>query len=243
MNILEVKNLTVFPFNRSEPVLKNISFKVEKNTIHALLGPNGSGKSSLAYALMGIRRFKKVQGEIIFEGENISHLPTFKRARKGLTLTFQEPARFEGIKIIDYLLAGASQKSEEEAKEALQLVGLKPQDYLERFIDKNLSGGERKRVELASVVMSKPKLLILDEPDSGLDIIIYSEFYDLLESIRERIGASILLISHREEIAMIASKATLLWDGEIVKSGDFREVMREYCKLSGRRQICKNKIC
>ena len=243
MNILEIRNLSVFPFNKEEPVLENISFGIEKNSVFALLGPNGSGKSTLAYVLMGLSRFRKIEGQIFFEGKEISHLPPFKRAKLGLTLAFQESVRFEGIKVFDYLLAGAIEKSKGEAEKTLNLVGLEPSKYLERFVDKNLSGGERKRIELASVIIMKPKLLILDEPDSGLDVIIYNELYDLLKSIKKQTGASILLISHREETGRIADQAGLLWNGELVKSGDFKKVMWEYCKLSGRRKTCQRKIC
>lgn len=243
MNALDVKNLSVFPFNKKEPILKNISFSIEKNSIHALLGPNGSGKSTLAYALMGIPRFRNIKGQIFLNGKEISRLPSFKRARIGLTLAFQEPARFEGIKVFDYLLAGAAKKSLAEAEKALRLVGLNSSKYLERFIDKNLSGGERKRIELASVIIMKPKLLILDEPDSGLDVIIYNEIYELLESIQKQTKASILLISHREETGRIADQASLLWNGQLVKSGGFKKVMWEYCKLFGRKKTCQKKIC
>lgn len=243
MKILEVKNLSVFPFDKNEPILKNVSLSIEENSIYALLGPNGSGKSTLAYALMGLSRFWKVEGEVFFLGKEISHLPPFKRAKLGLTLAFQEPARFEGIKVYDYILAGTVKKSKKEAEEVLRIVGLDPSEYLERLVDKNLSGGERKRIELASVVAMKPKLLILDEPDSGLDIIIYNELYDLLKSVKKQTGASILLISHREETGGIADQASLLWKGRIVKSGNFREVMWKYCGLSGRREKCLSRYC
>lgn len=242
-NVLEIKNLSVFPFDKKEPILKRVSLAVRKGEIYALLGPNGSGKSTLAYVLMGLPRFRKIEGEIFLEGKKIFHLPPFKRAKLGLALAFQEPTRFEGIKVLDYLLAGATKKSKEEAEKALNLVGLEPSAYLDRLVDKNLSGGERKRIELASVVIMKPKILILDEPDSGLDVIIYNEFYNLLESIKQQTGASILLISHREETGQIAISASLLWQGELVKNGNFREVMQKYCQLSGRKKICQRKIC
>jgi len=243
MKILEVGYLSVFPFGETRPILKNISLSVEEGSIHVLLGPNGSGKSTLAYVLMGISRFRKIEGKILFKEKDISSLPPFRRAKLGLTLAFQEPARFEGIRVDDYILAGAVEKSAKEAKKALALVGLEPSAYFNRLVDKNLSGGERKRIELASVVVMKPKLLILDEPDSGLDLIIYSELYDLLESIKKRTGASILLISHREEAGRVADQASLLWKGELVKSGNFREVMWEYCRLSGRRGKCQSRYC
>lgn len=117
------------------------------------------------------------------------------------------------------------------------LVGL-DETFLNRKLDEKLSGGERKRIELASVIMMKPKLMILDEPDASLDIIVYNELYDLMLRIREEIGCSILLITHREEAGLIADKATFIHEGRSVKSGRFRAVMSEYCKAMGARERC-----
>ncbi len=241
--ILEVKNLSVESKKDKKNILKNISFNIEENSIYVLIGPNGAGKSTLAFALMGIPRFKVVFGEIIFRNKNITKLSTDKRAKMGMTLAFQEPAYFEGITVKDFLKVGNKDITEKEMEKILSLVGLESKGFLNRKINQELSGGERKRIEFASVVATKPKLMILDEPDSGLDIIIYREFYNILENIKKETNASILLITHREELGKIADQGIFLNQGQIMCKGNFREVMREYCRFSGRRKICQKIKC
>ncbi len=240
--ILEVKNLSVVSRESKKKVLEDISFNIVENSIFVLIGPNGAGKSTLAFALMGIPRFKVISGKIIFKNKDITKLPTTKRAKMGLTLAFQEPTYFEGITVENFLKVGNKNASQKELERTLSLVGLEPKKFLNKKIN-NLSGGERKRIELASVVAMKPKLMILDEPDSGLDIIIYREFYNILENIKEETKAAILLITHREELGGLTDKALLLNQGKVVLKGNFREVMRKYCQLSGRKKICQKIKC
>ena len=180
--MLQVKKVTIIPRENTQPIVDNVSFEVHPKKIHALIGPNGSGKSSLAYAIMGLAFYKPTKGKIIFNGEDITNFSITQRAKKGITLAWQEPVRFEGISIRDYIKVGNRNSKEEKVKRLLNLVELSPKEYLNRKVDGSLSGGERKRVELASVVAMRPKLLILAEPDAGLDIIVYNEFYQMLES-------------------------------------------------------------
>ena len=240
--ILEVKNLSVVSRENKKKILEDISFDIAENSIFVLIGPNGAGKSTLAFALMGIPRFQVVSGKIIFKNKDITKLPTTKRAKMGLTLAFQEPAYFEGITVENFLKAGNKNIPQKELERTLSLVGLEPKKFLSKKIN-NLSGGERKRIELASVVVMKPKLMILDEPDSGLDIIIYREFYNILENIKKETKATILLITHREELGGLADQALLLNQGKVVLKGNFREVMQKYCQLSGRKKICQKIKC
>jgi len=247
MPLLSIKNLSVWAHS-GKKILQNVSLAVQKNSIHALIGPNGSGKSTLAYALMGLAKFKKVTGRIIFDGQDITRQTTPQRAKRGLTLAWQEPARFEGIKVKDFLLAGVKRNPDESqasqmVSEALQLVSLEPNIYLERLADQSLSVGERKRIELASVLMLQPKLMILDEPDAGLDIIVYREFYQFLSRLQQETNASILLITHREEVGLIAQQASLLWQGRLLASGPFVPIMRKYCQLSHKQRLCPLKSC
>ena len=241
--MLQVKEVTIIPRENTQPIVDNVSFEVHPKKIHALIGPNGSGKSSLAYAIMGLASYKPTKGKIIFKGEDITNFSITQRAKKGITLAWQEPVRFEGISIRDYIKVGNRNSKEEEVKKLLNLVELSPKEYLNRKVDGSLSGGERKRVELASVVMMRPKLLILDEPDAGLDIIVYNEFYQMLNVIRRETHASILLITHREESGQIADEGTLLWKGKVKVQGSFAEVMHKYCQLAGRRAKCKKFLC
>jgi len=239
MKILKVKNLSVVTADSKKKILDNISFDVDAKSVFALIGSNGSGKTTLAYTLMGLPAYKVTSGEIIFNGENITRLPTDKRAKKGLTLAFQEPAYFDNITVEDFLRLGDEYKWVGDLEKILSSVGLNPSEFLSRGVDHKLSGGERRRIELASVITVKPKLMILDEPDSGLDIIIYRELYDILDNIRQKTGASILLITHREEIGALSDKAAFLNKGKLVYKGNFDEVMLKYCKAVGRRERCR----
>ncbi len=241
--MLQVKKVTIIPRGNTQPIVDNVSFEVHPKKIHALIGPNGSGKSSLAYAIMGLASYKPTKGKIIFNGEDITNFSITQRAKKGITLAWQEPVRFEGISIRDYIKVGNRNSKEEKVERLLNLVELSPKEYLNRKVDGSLSGGERKRVELASVVAMRPKLLILDEPDAGLDIIVYNEFYQMLDVIRRETHASILLITHREESGQIADEGTLLWKGKVKARGSFGEVMHKYCQLAGRRAKCKKFPC
>ncbi len=230
MKSLEIRNLSVESKENGKKILKNVSFGINKGSIHILIGANGSGKSTLAYALMGLSRFKIVSGKIIFLGRDITKLPTNRRAKMGMTIAFQEPAFFEGISVENFIRAGNKKLSKKEIEKVLFLTGLEPKKFISRTVNQTLSGGERKRIELASVIALNPKLIILDEPDSGLDIIIYRELYNILENIKQKTKASILLISHREELGLIADQATFLHRGKTVCTGPFRPVMRKYCQ-------------
>ncbi len=238
MALLKIKNLSVKSGENNKEILKNISLEIDEKSIHVLMGANGSGKSTLAYALMGISRFKVTGGSVIFLNKNITKLSIDQRAKMGMTLAFQEPAIFEGISVQDFLRAGNKKISRKKTEEILSLIGLEPKKFINRYVDQTLSGGERKRIELASVIALKPKLIILDEPDAGLDIIIYRELYGILENIKRETKASILLISHREEVGLIADRATFLRRGKTICSGPFRPVMRKYCQSLKRKEIC-----
>jgi Fe-S cluster assembly ATP-binding protein len=235
--MLKLKNLTVSAVESGERLLKNVDLEVEKEEIHCVLGRNGSGKTTLAYAILGLGGYKKDSGEIFFQGKRLDGLPIFERARRGITIAFQEPARFDGLVVEDFLKAGNANISHQELLDIVKIVGLE-EEILKRKLDEKLSGGERKRIELASVMVVRPHLMILDEPDASLDIIVYNEFYDILLAIKEKLKCSILLITHREEAGLVADKATLLENGEVVENGSFRHVMRKYCDLTGRRDRC-----
>lgn len=246
--LLRIKNLSIKPKQNGHKLLDKVGFEVGKKEIHCLLGKNGSGKTTLANAIMGLGDYEMESGRISLGLRNITRKEPNERAKMGITLAFQEPARFEGLAVQDFLLVSSGLKKIESPgsldkgnkiriKKTLKLVGL-DEDILERKIDDKLSGGERKRIELASVILMKPKLMILDEPDASLDIVVYNELYDLLLNIRKEIGCSILLITHREEAGLIADKATFINEGRVIKTGKFREVMREYCKKMGIRDKC-----
>jgi Fe-S cluster assembly ATP-binding protein len=151
-------------------VLRGVNLTVHRGEVHTVLGLNGSGKTSLALTLMGAGGYRPNCGRILFDGQDITGLSVTERARLGLTLAWQEPARFEGLPTADYLALGMEDPSRERIEEALMAVALSPSAYLGRAVDTALSGGERKRIELAAVYAMRPRLAVLDEPDSGIDV-------------------------------------------------------------------------
>lgn len=204
-----------------KPILHDLNLHVLPGEIHALLGVNGSGKSTLASIIMGLSGFSPTSGKVVFRGEEITSLPIPDRAKRGITLAWQEPARFEGLTVAEYLELGrhGSPGSAPSPEECLAMVGLPPERYLQRTVDATLSGGERKRVELASVLSMRPRLSILDEPDSGIDALSLSRILDAVGLLAKN-GASVLLITHQNEIAASADRASSLCGGTILKTGD-----------------------
>jgi len=208
-------------------ILKDISLSVAAGSVHSVLGSNAAGKSSLAAALMGCHDYAPTSGSIFFLNTDITNLSISQRAKMGLTLAWQEPARFEGLTVGDYVTVGNGADRIMRAREALAKVLLTPEEYLLRPVDKTLSGGERKRIELAGVFAMKPRLAILDEPDSGIDILALDNIVQLIRELKER-GTTVLLITHREEVAEIADRSSLICSGCIVKEGNPPEVGRYF---------------
>ena len=235
MHLLDIRNLSLRLEGKS--ILDELNLSVNPREIHALVGTNGSGKSSLAYMILGCEGYVPSSGEIVFEGRCINALRLFERARLGITLCWQEPARLEGISVADYLSLG--DRSVDPAT-YLHKVGLAPALYLQRSLDKTLSGGQRKRIEIASVFALKPKLALLDEPDSGIDLLSIGEIAEVIRAFKDA-GASLLLITHREEMVKIADRASQLCGGKIVLTGTPAEVAEHY--KSRRCTVCDGQEC
>ena len=225
MEILRMENISLNLEGRQ--ILKDLSLSVEENSIHSILGSNAAGKSSLANVLMGCADYTTQSGRIYFMGEDISTYALNKRAKMGLTLAWQEPARFEGLTVKDYIAVGIKKKEKELIEDSLRHVLLEPKDYLERVVDKTLSGGERKRIELAAVFAMAPQLAILDEPDSGIDILALDKIVSMIKELKSR-GSTVLLITHRDEVSEIADKTSLMCSGFIVKEGKPKEVSKYF---------------
>jgi len=233
--LLDIHGLT-FEADR-HPILDRLDFAVQRGEIHALLGANGSGKTTLAYVLMGCEGYAPNAGQVFFDGIELLPLTLHERARLGLTLAWQEPARFEGITVREYLSLGETKR---DAALPLRQVGLDPDRYLTRRMDKALSGGERHRIELASVLSMKPKLAILDEPAAGIDMLSITHIIDIIRALKEN-GGSVLLITHQEEVALIADRASQLCAGRIIFSGSPREVVDHFRGRSCVR--CNGEVC
>jgi Fe-S cluster assembly ATP-binding protein len=228
--LLEIEGLALRRDGRD--ILRGIRLTVEPGEVHGLLGPNGSGKSSLAYATMGCDDYRPDRGRIRFAGADVTALSITARARLGLTLAWQEPARFEGLTVADYLAAGLRAPDRDRLGKALTAVNLAPAVYLARHVDRTLSGGERKRVELAAVIAMQPRLAILDEPDSGIDVLAIADVAAVIRQLADA-GTAILLITHRDETLPVADAASLLQAGRIVATGEPGEVRAAYHRPVG----------
>ncbi len=222
--LLEVEGLSVQ--RPGAEVLRKVNLAVGHAEVHALLGLNGSGKTSLALALMGADGYEAEEGRVVLDGRNITSYSVTERARLGLTLAWQTPALFEGLPVADYLALGMDEPSREGIEGALAAVALAPGAYMGRTVNSALSGGERKRIELAAVYAMRPRLAILDEPDSGVDVLCLDDIIGLIRRMADE-GTSVLLITHRDEMVTVADKASLMCAGTVVKSGSPDEV-RDY---------------
>lgn len=242
--LLELKDIVIPTLDKKQVILNQTSFGIEEGSIHAIIGPNGSGKSTLAYTIMGLGNYIPSQGKIIFDGIDITNLDITERAKLGITLAWQEPARIEGLSVPKYISLGIKDKSKMNKKilEALQIVNLEPEKYMNRFIDESLSGGERKRIELAAAIAMRPRLILLDEPDAGLDLIVIEDFLNIFNKIKE-LNMTILLITHREDIGMVADYGTLIWRGQHLLTDIFPKVMVKYCAKAGLKDFCKRTLC
>jgi Fe-S cluster assembly ATP-binding protein len=223
--LLEIRNLS-FTVN-STNILSYLNLEFWEGYVHAVVGPNGAGKSTLANVIMGLPGYRSASGDILFEGASIMGLPVDERARRGITLAWQEPARFEGLTVRRFLLASARVKTEEEVDEALGLVGLEPGRYRARALDKTLSGGERKRIELASILAMKPRLVMLDEPDSGVDIEAIDRIFSAIARLKEQ-GATVLLITHSPAVLAKADHAFLICCGRLIDKGETDKILRYF---------------
>lgn len=216
MGILQLKNLKYKAGDKA--ILNDITADFWEGHIHAIVGPNGAGKSTLAYTIMGLSSYRDFDGDIIFKGEKLNDISIDERAKRGITLAWQEPARFEGLKIRDFLKAAAKDKSMKNLRNAMEMMGLSPDEYMNRAVDKTLSGGERKRVELASIFVMEPDLVLLDEPDSGIDVAALEKIFDMIKILKEK-GTTIILITHSPTVLKQSEHAFIMCCGKIIDKG------------------------
>jgi len=225
MGIVDVKNLTLSLGGKK--ILDDLTIDFWPGNIHAIVGPNGAGKSTLASTIMGLEGFTEFDGDILLDGESIRDLPVDKRARKGITLGWQEPARFEGLPVRRFIHAAAKDKSEENVRDCLSKLGLNPDTYMDRAVDKTLSGGERKKVEVASILAMQPRFVMMDEPDSGIDVSSLDNIFHALRILKEA-GSTVILITHSLAVLKQAEHGFLLCHGQIVEKGKAEKLYRYF---------------
>lgn len=224
--MLDVKNLT-FKVNENgieRSIVKNISFQVDDGEMLVITGPNGGGKSSLAKVLMGIEEADS--GQIVLDGEDITSYDINHRANAGIGFAFQQPPRFKGMTVIRLLsLAAGRELTKPECCRMLSAVGLCANEYITREVDATLSGGEMKRLEIATVLAKTHKLCIFDEPEAGIDLWSFSMLVQQFEAIHEKKQQSLILISHQERIIQMADRIMVIEDGRISRIGAAKDVL------------------
>ncbi len=225
--MLELKNIS---FNVEEEgkgleIISDVSLTIPDGKLVVITGPNGGGKSTLAKLIAGIH--EPSAGSIIFDGEDITGLSVTERARRGISYAFQQPVRFKGIRVLDLIrLAKGSKVSPAQACEYLSAVGLCARDYIDREVNDSLSGGELKRIEIATILARSTKLSIFDEPEAGIDLWSFQNLIEVFKTLRDEIsGNSILIISHQERILNIADEVIVLKDGKLERRGSRDEIL------------------
>ncbi len=212
--------------NGRKEILRDINLKIGKQKFVVITGPNGGGKSTMAKLIAGIE--KPTAGRIYYEGEDITDLGITERAKLGISFAFQQPVRFKGIQVFDLLrIASGRELAINDACSYLSEVGLCARDYINREVNASLSGGELKRIEIATVLARKTKLTVFDEPEAGIDLWSFQNLISIFEKMRSEIhDSSIVIISHQERILNIADEIVVLQkDGTILRQGDAKEII------------------
>lgn len=232
--MLELKNISFSAEgeNGEKEILKNISMIIDDGFV-ALTGPNGGGKSTLAKIIAGI--IKPTSGQILLDGEDITELSVTERANRGISFAFQQPVRFKGITVEDLIrLASGKEITINEACDYLSQVGLCARDYIAREVNASLSGGELKRIEIATVLARKTKVSLFDEPEAGIDLWSFNNLINVFEKLHSTLGGSIIIISHQERILNIADKVAVLSAGKLVAYGAKNEILPELLTASSK---------
>ena len=238
--MLELKNISfgVAEDGKQIEILRNINLTVENNKFIVITGPNGGGKSTLARIIAGIE--KPTGGEIFLDGQNITEKNITDRAKLGISFAFQQPVKFKGLEVFDLLKLAAGRKLKfNEACDYLSAVGLCARDYINREVNSSLSGGELKRIEIATILARKTKLSIFDEPEAGIDLWSFKHLIQIFEDMQKNIsGSSIIIISHQERILNIADEIIVLADGQIKTHGDAKNILPQIINAQNIKRDC-----
>ena len=220
--MLELKNICFTRDNKK--ILDNINLKIDEDKLIAITGPNGSGKSTICKIIMGIER--PDSGQVILNGEDITNLSIDERARKQISFAFQQPVKFKGITVYDLIkLSAGKDINKKEACDILSNVGLCAKEYIDREVNGSLSGGELKRIEIATIAVRESKLTIFDEPEAGIDLWSFNNLIQVFENLQESNKSSIIIVSHQERILNIADNVILMKDGKIEKIAQKEEIL------------------
>ncbi len=233
--MLELKNVSyaVENENGTKQILKNINLSLDERFV-AFTGPNGGGKSTLAKVIAGI--YQPTEGRIYFDGEDITDLSITERAKRGISYAFQQPVRFKGITVRDLINIAAGKPIKiSEACAYLSEVGMCARDYIDREVNASLSGGELKRIEIATILARGTKLSVFDEPEAGIDLWSFGSLIKVFEKMHEKTQGSILIISHQERILNIADRIVVIADGQIQNQGKKDEILPQLL----RSETCK----
>lgn len=232
--MLELKNISfdVPQGDGEKGILKNVSVKIDDKKFVAITGPNGGGKSTLAKIIAGI--YRPTEGQIIFDGQDITDMSITDRAKAGISFAFQQPVKFKGIKVKDLIkLASGNTLSVSSACDYLSEVGLCARDYINRDVDGSLSGGELKRIEIATIIARGTKLSVFDEPEAGIDLWSFKNLIDVFEKMHNEKDTSIIIISHQERILNIADEILVLANGGIQAQGKKEDILPELLDGTG----------
>lgn len=223
--MLKLENIS-FEVENEKEILKDVNLTIEKGKFIAITGPNGGGKSTLARIISGV--LKPTKGKITFYGEDITDLNITERAKKGISFGFQQPIRFKGITVYNLInIAAGKDLSAKDASLYLSEVGLCAKDYIHRELNDGLSGGEIKRIEIATIIARNTKLSIFDEPEAGIDLWSFNHLIDIFMKMHEDKEKSIVIISHQERILDVADEIIAMVDGVIVRRGAKGTVLPE----------------
>jgi Fe-S cluster assembly ATP-binding protein len=225
--MLELRNVSfgVEADEGHKEIIRDVSMVIPDDKLIVITGPNGGGKSTLARLIAGIE--KPNEGRILFDGEDITDMSITDRARKGIGFAFQQPVRFKGIEVFDLIrLATGKKISAADACKYLSSVGLCARDYINREVNSSLSGGELKRIEIATILAKAPRLSVFDEPEAGIDLWSFKNLIEVFEGMRRDIkGSSILIISHQERILEIADEIMVIKEGRLAAGGSRDEIL------------------